>query len=194
MASAFTQQERLAIDKALKESAREFATTVGMKKTTVDLLASRAGISKGAFYNFYETKEHLFFELLEIWHTELYGAAWLKWQSCEGLPPSLRAAEVLLEICRLLEQNSMMSFMEEDMPYLLRKIPEEDLEKHYHSDDTHIEDLLRRMDVTLKQPISVVSATIRALFFTLSNRKGIGEAYPQALRLIVLGICQQLID
>lgn len=193
MASAFTEQEKIVIRSALKDAARKCAAAIGMKKTTVDQLAESAGISKGAFYKFYETKEHLFFEILEDWHTEVYDAAWKMWQARPELSDSQRAAEVLLEAFRVTECNSMMEFFENDLSYLLRKIPMEDLEKHYHSDDVHIMELIERAGVRLKQPPEVFSASVRGLMLTLSHRKQIGEQYPQVLRILVQGVCNQLI-
>lgn len=194
MASAFTQQEKSVIRLALTEAARQCAATIGMRKTTVDQLAESAGISKGAFYKFYETKEHLFFEVLEGWHTEVYDAAWRMWESRPELPHPLRAAETILEACRVMEQNSMMDFFESDLSYLLRKIPAEDLQRHYHSDDVHIRELVRRMGISLKQSPEIASATIRGLLLTLSYRKQIGESYPQVLKLMVTGACEQLVS
>jgi AcrR family transcriptional regulator len=193
MASAFTEQEKTAIRSALKEAAQQCAATIGMRKTTVDQLAESAGISKGAFYKFYETKEHLFFEVLEEWHTEVYDAAWKMWESRPELPDPLRAAETIMEASRVMEQKAMMDFFENDLPYLLRKIPAEDLKRHYHSDDVHIRELVQKMGISLKQSPEIVSATLRGLILTISHRKQIGEAYPQVLRLLVVGACEQLV-
>jgi AcrR family transcriptional regulator len=193
MASAFTEKERDAIRKALREAAWESAATVGMRKTSVDELAARAGISKGAFYKFYKTKEHLFFELLEDWHNELYEAAWEKWQACEGLPAARRAAETLMEAFGVMERRSMVAFLEGELSHLLRKIPKEDLEKHYHSDETHIRDMIGRMGLTLRQPPEVVHAIILTLFLTISHRREIGPAYHEAMKLLVISACEQLI-
>ena len=75
MATAFTEQEKQQILRRLRQEARRCASHIGMKKTTVDQLAESAGISKGAFYKFYPTKEALFLEVLEEWHSELYEKA-----------------------------------------------------------------------------------------------------------------------
>lgn len=193
MASAFTEQEKTVIQSALKEAARECASTIGMRKATVDQLAESAGISKGAFYKFYETKEHLFFEILEDWHTEVYEAAWKMWEVRSNLPDASRVAEAFLEACRVMEQNSMMDFFENDLPYLLRKIPAQDLKEHYHSDEVHICKLFEQSGVQLKQSPEITSATIRGLILTLSHRKQIGQSYPQVLKLLVQGACEKLI-
>ncbi|MHB8065208.1 MAG: TetR/AcrR family transcriptional regulator, partial [Ruminiclostridium sp.] len=132
----------------LKEEARKCASTIGMRKTTVDQLADRSGISKGAFYKFYATKEHLFFEILEDWHTEVYGSALQILLTRTDLSDKKRMMEAILQACSVMEKNSMVDFIENDMPYLLRKIPNEDLKKHYHSDDIHIEELIEHSGIT----------------------------------------------
>lgn len=193
MSSAFTAQEKTAILTALKGTARKCAATIGMRKTTVDQLAQSAGISKGAFYKFYETKEHLFFEVLEDWHTEVYGNALQILLTRTDLSDKKRMMEAILQACRIMEENSMMDFFENDMPYLLRKIPSKDLKKHYHSDDVHIEELIKCSGISMTKSAEVVSATVRGLFLTLSHRKQIGGQYQQVLEILVQGACEQLV-
>lgn len=193
MGSAFTEQEKEEIQSALKKAARHCAATLGMRKTTVDQLAESAGISKGAFYNFYQTKEHLFFEILEDWHSEVYDAAWKMWLKRSDLPNPDRVAEALLEACRVMENNSMTGFFENDLPALLRKIPKEDLKRHYHSDTVHIDELMKRSGVRLKVSPAVFSAVVRGLMMTLAHRSQIGDAYPQAFGILIKGACDQMI-
>lgn len=65
MATAFSPQERERIRDSLLDAALKSAATQGMRHATVDGLAREAGISKGAFYRFYPSKEHLFLSMLE---------------------------------------------------------------------------------------------------------------------------------
>ena len=66
MATAFTEQEVQIIKTKLKEAARQFAVTTGVRKTSVDQLALAADISKGAFYKFYHPKKHCFLNCWRI--------------------------------------------------------------------------------------------------------------------------------
>ena len=75
MAAAFNEQEREAIVRRLRDAARRCAATIGVRKTTLEQLAREAGISKSAFYRFYDSKERLFLDILEEWHTAIYGSA-----------------------------------------------------------------------------------------------------------------------
>ena len=72
---AFTDYETEQLRRALLKETRHCAVTLGMKKTSVDLLTKAVGIAKGSFYKFYESKEMLFFSVLEDIHAELYGVA-----------------------------------------------------------------------------------------------------------------------
>ena len=75
MATAFSPQERERIRESLLDAALKSAASQGMRHATVDELAREAGISKGAFYRFYQSKEHLFLSMLERTHEEMYGSA-----------------------------------------------------------------------------------------------------------------------
>lgn len=150
MAKAFTEQEADIILQNLKTSARRYAASRGVRKTTVDELAREAGISKGAFYKFYPSKEMLFFEILEDMHTEIYAA------------------------------------------FLLRKIPAEVQEKHYHSDEVHIKELFSNAELEPDGGMELAAAVVRSLFLTVSHRDNIGPLYPQVLDTLVRGACQHL--
>ncbi len=69
MAKSFTKRERENIKRNLLEAGKESWTRYGCKKTSVDELCRQAGISKGAFYLFFDTKEALFCEVLcSVWN------------------------------------------------------------------------------------------------------------------------------
>ncbi len=61
----FSEIEKETIrQKLIDQGYRQFSQ-FGFKKTNVDEIAKAAGISKGAFYRFYESKEMLFMEVIE---------------------------------------------------------------------------------------------------------------------------------
>ena len=97
---AFTDYETEQLRKALLKETRRCAVTLGMKKTSVDQLTKAVGIAKGSFYKFYESKEMLFFAVLENIHSELYGVADHALSEANDLPPSERAAKAVLAVCR----------------------------------------------------------------------------------------------
>ncbi len=64
MARSFSEREKGAIQKGLIAACQESWAQHGYKKTSVEELCKRAGISKGAFYLFFPSKESLFCEVL----------------------------------------------------------------------------------------------------------------------------------
>ena len=72
---AFSQEENALIRQSLLAEGRRCAVTVGMRKTSVEQLTEAAGISKGSFYKYFESKEMLFLAVLEDIHTEDYQVA-----------------------------------------------------------------------------------------------------------------------
>ena len=192
MAKAFTEQEADIILQNLKASARRYAVSRGVRKTTVDELAREAGISKGAFYKFYPSKEMLFFDFLEDIHTEVYEASAEVLKQSHANSSADRAAGAVLAACKIMAESGMMDFMEQDAAFLLRKIPAEVQEKHYHSDEVHIKELLSNAGLEPNGGMELAAATVRGLFLTVSHRENIGPLYPQVLDTLVRGACQRL--
>ena len=192
MATAFSEKERKKIIASLRNTARKVALKGSMNKVTVEELASKAGISKGAFYRFYSSKELLFLEILEETHTQVYGkAGQLLSQSCAVTRKDL-AAETILNVCRLLEESGMVPFMENDLPLLLQNLPEDVLNAHYHGDEHHVLELLHRIDPDSSVPDDFAAAAVRSLLLLIAHRSQIGERYQKVLELLVHGTCEQL--
>ncbi|UAL26941.1 TetR/AcrR family transcriptional regulator [Bacillus paralicheniformis] len=61
----FTEKEKEAIRSALVQSGRELFAQLGLKKTSVGELTASAGIAQGSFYTFFNSKEELYFEILQ---------------------------------------------------------------------------------------------------------------------------------
>ncbi|RPJ03614.1 MAG: TetR/AcrR family transcriptional regulator, partial [Spirochaetaceae bacterium] len=61
MPKGFTEREKELIRKKLYTEGTRLFGQYGVQKTTVDEIAKAAGISKGSFYGFYDSKEELFF-------------------------------------------------------------------------------------------------------------------------------------
>ena len=189
---AFTEDQNETIRRDLIREARRCGVTIGMKKTSVEQLTRAVGIAKGSFYKFYESKEMLFFAVLESVHSELYGVADQALHRNGGLPTSERAAEAVLAVCRRLSDTGDMVFIENDAKLLLQRLPEGVKNVHYHDDETHIRQLLEKYDLMPRRGASLAAATVRGLILTVSHKEQIGELYPQVLETLVYGACREL--
>ena len=191
---AFTEYETEQLRKALLKETRHCAVTLGMKKTSVDQLTRAVGIAKGSFYKFYESKEMLFFAVLEGIHSELYEVADRALSENVGLSQSERAAKATLAVCRRLSDTGDMVFIENDAKLLLQRLPDEVKNVHYHDDEAHIRQLLEKYDLVPNRGASLAAATVRGLILTVSHREQIGELYPQVLETLVYGACRELFE
>lgn len=192
MAASFSKEEKKRIQLALKREAKICASSVGVRKTTVDHLAQAAGISKGAFYKFYESKELLFLEVLEDWHQEIYDTALSIIIKSKGLPQAEQAAQGLLAAFRIIVSQSITDFLISDIPFLLRKIPKEILKKHYHSDAVHLRYVIAAAGLQLKVSEDLAILSILTLRNALKGQKAEDNLFWQAYELIVRGTCSRL--
>ena len=60
-------------DERLRRAAFQCFAEGGFHETTVDDICKQAGVSKGAFYWYFESKEQVFVEILEVWAKEVEG-------------------------------------------------------------------------------------------------------------------------
>ena len=189
---AFTDEQNEQIRNDLIREAQRCGITIGMRKTSVEQLTEAVGISKGSFYKFFDSKELLFFAVLEDIHTECFAAAQKSLQENAALDPADRAAAAILAACRWLSRTKAFVFIENDADFLLHRLPEEVKTAHYHDDETHIRQLLEKYDLVPNCGISLAAAMVRGLILTVSHKEQIGELYPQVLETLVYGACREL--
>lgn len=67
----FSDAKREQIRETLHETGRELFARYGLDKTTIGELTEPAGIATGTFYQFYDSKEALYLEILEAYGEEL---------------------------------------------------------------------------------------------------------------------------
>ena len=191
---AFTEEQNETIRRDLIREARCCGVTVGMRKTSVEQLTEAVGISKGSFYKFFDSKELLFFAVLEDIHTECFAAAQKSLQENAAIDPASRTAAAILAACRWLSETKAFVFIENDAESLLHRLPEEVKTAHYHDDEMHIRLLLEKYDLVPSRGISLAAATVRGLILTVSHKEQIGELYPQVLETLVYGACRELFE
>ncbi len=75
MARSFTKQEKQNIRTKLLSECQKSWAKYGYKKTRIEEICAQVGISKGAFYLFFESKEALFSETLCILQDHIYRLA-----------------------------------------------------------------------------------------------------------------------
>lgn len=193
MATAFSPQERERIRESLLDAALKSAASQGMRHATVDELAREAGISKGAFYRFYQSKEHLFLSMLERTHEEMYGGAEKVLAERTDLPLRERTMQAILEVFRVAETYNLIPFIREEVPLLLRRLPDDVVNAHYITDDERIKRLILKAGARLTTSMETACITVRMLMMSISFRQDVGAGFEEALRLMVEGACDRVL-
>lgn len=144
MPKAFTPHERKLIGERLLEQGSRLFSTYGLKKTSVEELAAAAGISKAAFYLFFESKEALFMDVAQQ-AEEHFRQEVLAVIDLPGPSPRARLLAVLKKAFNLWKTIPLLQFFTRgDYDLLLRRIPEEKLREHLASDHKFIVELIAR--------------------------------------------------
>ena len=194
MATAFTAQERKKIKEQLLAAALRYASAGGSRHVTVDEIAREAGISKGAFYGFYESKDHLFLDMVEQIHREMYGSAGRVLEDNAALPISERVHLAISEVYRIARERNVIGFVREEVPLILRRLPPLVVKDMYHSDDEHIREMIAKNASRLTADVDTVCAVVRVLLLSLQNQDEVGEHYGEAMKYIIRGACGELIN
>ncbi len=193
MATAFTQRERERIYQSLQDAALKAASTVGMRHVTVDELAHMAGISKGAFYRFFESKEHLFLSMMERMHNEMYQSAERVLSGRTDLSIRQRTMLAIYEVCRVAQKHDLIPFIREEMPLLLRRLPEDVVREHYITDEELIRSLIEKAGAQLNTSLETACTIVRLLMMSLAFKSDVGSGFEEAMRLMVEGACDRVL-
>jgi AcrR family transcriptional regulator len=132
----------------------------------VEELAKAAGISKGAFYAFYDSKEALFMVVLEQaekqFREEILSAV-----EEPGPTPRARLIHALTRAKQLWHKLPILQFFtQSDFVSMLRKIPQETFAEHQRADDEFLEAFILRC--TLEGiPIQLKAEELSPLIYAL---------------------------
>jgi AcrR family transcriptional regulator len=144
MPRAFTEHEKELIGKRLLEQGYKLFSAYSLKKTNIEEITRAAGISKGAFYLFYDSKEALFMDVVEQAETRVRQEV-LALIDLPGPSPRARMYAILKKAFALFESIPILQFFTgSDYELLFRRIPAEILQEHLSSDRAFIEELIIR--------------------------------------------------
>jgi AcrR family transcriptional regulator len=167
MPRGFTEREKELIHERLLERGYEQFSSYGLKKTTVEGLATAAGISKGAFYTFYDSKEALFMDVVEEKAEKHFREELLAALDLPGACPRARLLAVLKRAFALFKLIPMLQFFTgSDYDLLFRRIPPEKLQQHLDADQVFFADFIshcRKAGI----PVVVPPEEMSSLLYTL---------------------------
>ena len=189
MPKAFSEHERAVIQARLLEEGYKFFSAYGLKKTNVEELAEAVGISKGAFYLFYESKEALFMDVTEQVEAR-YRREVLAVVDSPGLSPRERLFRVFqiaftqwqtLPILKLITRR--------DYEMLARRMPADKLHEHLTADHRFIEELVarcRNAGIPIQAEVDQIAGLVYAVLFASLHEDDFGpDRFPGTMDLLV---------
>ncbi|MGA2819895.1 MAG: TetR/AcrR family transcriptional regulator [Anaerolineales bacterium] len=142
MPRAFNEHDKELIRKRLLEQGYKLFSACGLRKTNIEEIAKAAGISKGAYYLFYESKEALFMDVVELAERR-FRQELLATINLPGPSPRAHLFAVLKKAFALLKTVPVLQFFTgDDYDLLIRRIPEGKLQDHLASDRVFFEELV----------------------------------------------------
>ncbi|MBE0448803.1 MAG: TetR/AcrR family transcriptional regulator [Actinobacteria bacterium] len=199
MARSFSKQEREIIRQRLVEKGRELFSTVGVKKTSIDELTQAVGIAKGSFYAFFNSKEEMYLDILEMEENSI--RAQFMAQVIQGKPITKETFKsFILEGIRVMETNPLFRRMYEksELEQVLRKVPPERLSRHVKSDEDWVLGLVTEWQarglVIDADPQAITGAIKFVIASSLLKDSIGGQNYPQSIELLAELVAEGLIS
>jgi len=179
MPKAFTEQEKKHIEERLLEQGTKFFSQYGLKKTSVEELATSVGISKAAFYLFYESKEALFMDVAELAEQQFRQSMLTKVDQ-PGASARARLKAVLKEAFTLWKTVPVLQvFTRGDYERIAQRLPEDKVREHMRSDRDFLDQLVahcRSAGIPIVISTEQMSGMMYALFFSVLHEDDLGPS------------------
>ena len=173
MPRAFTEHEKELIRKRLLKRGYKLFSEHGLRKTSVEEIARAAGISKGAFYIFYESKESLFMDVIEEVEVRVRQEL-LMVIDLPGLSPRARLFAVLKKAFGLFEAIPVLRFLTgSDYDLLFRSVPAEKINEHMASDKVFFDELIarcRNAGIPIRAEFEQISGLLYAVVLSIMHK------------------------
>ncbi|SDZ16540.1 DNA-binding transcriptional regulator, AcrR family [Evansella caseinilytica] len=194
----FHKEEMEKIREKLIEVARRKFGAFGLKKTSIKDLTDECGIAQGSFYKFFDSKEHLYFAILELDEIEIKAELMKEFNGISKMNAA-QFAKIIIHAFQLVEKYPViqrMYFLDE-YEALVRKLPAELIENHITSDASVFAPLFQQwreekvIDSTLSP--GVITAALRMLFILTAHKREIGEnIFDESLQLLIESLASRM--
>ncbi len=197
MPKSFTIQERKTIERSLLEKGRELFSVYGLKKTTIDDITDGIGIAKGSFYNFFESKEVLYYEVFLQEEKKLRGKALMALSS--GNLTAKRFKQFLVRTFQMIDQYPTIRrmYLEDEYQLLVRRLPQEYRDNHTSEDIAQLTPLIKKWQSEgkmVREDPEIITGMIRAFFVLVLHKKDLGDEYFFAtIELLAESIANRLV-
>ncbi len=177
MPKAFSEHEKEVIGSLLLEQGYKLFSTYGLKKTNIEEIAKAAGISKGAFYSFYDSKEALFMDVVEQAELRVRQEI-LAAIDLPGPSPRARLFNILKKAFSLFQAIPILQFFTgSDYDLLFRRVSSEKFQEHLASDRVFFEEMIARCQeagIYIRAPFEQIMGLLYLLVLAALHKDDLG--------------------
>jgi len=193
---AFSPDERSQIAQRLRDAGRQAFGRYGLRRVSVDDLARSAGISKGAFYLFFDSKEALLLDLLRCFEADFQRQV-----LDQVLRPELGPVESLRRLLQTAvavrgTEPLLHNLSDADAGVLFRRIPPDQaiaLREADVASARRFVEYWREHGAPIEIEPEVLTGLMRAVVLTMFRQEEIGPTvYDQVIQLIIDAVARQL--
>ena len=179
---SFNAQERDIIKTKLLECCEECWSRYGYKKTNIRELCEMCGISTGAFYMFFPSKEHLFFETAQ--HVgDRIGA--IVYRDMPENPTKYDFSAALKKMYGDLGNVVWYLTLESELSLIVRKLPAGYMESASKKDLADLSEMIEKYRLSPKIDLEIIINALSLLSLSILNKKLLGSRFDDAFALLL---------
>ncbi|MFX0095654.1 MAG: TetR/AcrR family transcriptional regulator [Candidatus Hodarchaeota archaeon] len=189
MSKTFSDEEIRIIKAQLIEKGIELFGKQGIRRTSIDELIKGVGIAKGTFYKFYDSKEHLFMDVLQKIEVDL-SQELTKVMNQENKPFKELFKLFFKFQFDIAESHPIIQILlqEGEMSQLYRKVSVEALMKSRGFQNNFLLKFIREGQekrLLINKDSKILLALFQAVIMMCNYRDYIGESYHQMIELLI---------
>ncbi|MGN6710379.1 TetR/AcrR family transcriptional regulator [Anaerocolumna jejuensis] len=198
MAKHFSEYEKQTIKLSMLKESKKLFEKYGIKKTSIDKIVESVGIAKGSFYNFYDSKESMAYDLILDIEAKMHD------EEMKNLHSFLQKFEYP-EALKYTVWKSLNYMNEEPLlrilnnPQLLHeiwsKMNENERQRGICQDQSRVQDFLeiaKKKGYKLTESSSVFNAALLSFFMIYINQSMVGESGHNALEFMMKAAFEKL--
>lgn len=189
---AFSEIEKINIREKLMTSCEESWSRVGYKKTNIDELCAKAGISKGAFYLFFNSKEELFCDVIMSIQARLVT---LMNESLGNAPTKYDLAATLKLVYREYDKVPFVfEIRSPDFIAFMNKLPKEKIDELEFHGDYDVRDILKKTDLKYKIEENKGNAAFAILFMPITEKEKLPWNYLESIDFMIDTLIENIFE
>jgi AcrR family transcriptional regulator len=197
MPRGFTSQQNQYFKTRLINSAFTALKKSGVRKSTVEDLTRASGLSTGAFYKYFTSKEDLFFLIYELSEEKLKNEFLDLLQAASAL--SIADLKKLLKLLYRSEtfQTLLRLMRKDELDYMLRNISDARIDEHRISDIQFFQQVISRLKengLLVRSDVNHISDYLQALFVLCYGREYFKQHADQIIDAFIDDIIDENID